>query len=128
MIRLVRHYTTSVWLLLLLLTFASWLLAGGSGSGSGGRSMGWLSSGVVALALFKVRLVGLHFMELKCAPAPLRLVFEIWVLATYAALICVYWLTPNDRDDFAYYRLCRPACVIVDGLACSATSAPGPGV
>ncbi len=37
-------------------------------------------------AMLKVRLIGLHFMDLRVAPTPLRLLFEGYVLAVFAAL------------------------------------------
>ena len=35
--------------------------------------------------MLKVRLIGLHFMDLRVAPTPLRLLFEGYVLAVFAA-------------------------------------------
>ncbi|WP_294009930.1 cytochrome C oxidase subunit IV family protein [Streptomyces sp.] len=44
----------------------------------------------MAIALIKVRLVGLHFMELRNAPAALRGAFEAYVAATGATLLALY--------------------------------------
>jgi hypothetical protein len=43
------------------------------------------------LAFFKVRLIGLEFMELKTAPPALRVAFEVWVVGICALLLTLYW-------------------------------------
>jgi heme/copper-type cytochrome/quinol oxidase subunit 4 len=48
---------------------------------------------VFLIAAFKVRMVLLHFMELRHAPLPLRLVFEAWVLLVTAGVIGIYLQT-----------------------------------
>ncbi|TDU26880.1 cytochrome c oxidase subunit IV [Panacagrimonas perspica] len=45
---------------------------------------------IIAIAFYKVRLVLLHFMELRHAPRGLRLFFELWVLVVAAAMIGMY--------------------------------------
>ena len=45
---------------------------------------------IVLVAAIKVRLVLLHFMELRDAPQPLRLGFEGWVWIVAVALIALY--------------------------------------
>lgn len=49
---------------------------------------------IIAIAAYKVRLVLLHFMELRHAPLPLRLVFEAWVLLVTAGVVGLYLTTP----------------------------------
>jgi len=49
---------------------------------------------IFLIAAFKVRLVLLHFMELKSAPLPWRLVFEAWVLISTAAVLGIYLRSP----------------------------------
>jgi len=79
---------TLVWLGLMLLTTISWWSGAGHGLGSDTRS---LATAVVLLIAFaKVHLVGMHFMELRHAALPLRLVFEAWVVLVPAALIGLY--------------------------------------
>ena len=68
---------SAVWAVLVAATLASWLLGGGHGAA------------VVAIAVWKVRLVGLYFMELRTAPVPLRVVFEGWVVVTGGTLIAL---------------------------------------
>jgi hypothetical protein len=67
----------AVWALLVVATITSW-------------SLGGAAVAVLALAFVKVRLVGLHFMELRSAPVPLRLLFEGWVVVVCSVLIGLY--------------------------------------
>jgi hypothetical protein len=69
---------------LVLATLSSWLL------GIEGSTSTLIGCTVVAIALIKVRLVGLHFMELRNAPAALRGAFEVYVVATGATLLTLY--------------------------------------
>jgi Prokaryotic Cytochrome C oxidase subunit IV len=69
---------------LVLATLSSWLL------GIEGSTSTLIGCTVVAIALIKVRLVGLHFMELRSAPAVLRGVFEAYVAVTAAVLFALY--------------------------------------
>lgn len=45
---------------------------------------------VLAIAFVKVRIVGSEFMELRGAPLPMRLVFDVWVIVVCAVLIVLY--------------------------------------
>jgi hypothetical protein len=49
--------------------------------------------GTFLIAAFKARLVLLHFMELRHAPLPWRLLMEAWVVATTAAILGIYLQT-----------------------------------
>ncbi|MFE2419834.1 cytochrome C oxidase subunit IV family protein [Streptomyces hokutonensis] len=69
---------------LVLATLSSWLL------GIEGSTSTAIGCAVVAIALIKVRLVGLHFMELRNAPAALRVAFEIYVAVTGTTLLTLY--------------------------------------
>ena len=84
-----RHITTMVWLFLMAATIATtwWLSKDGFSPLVG-------TVAIFAIAAFKVRLVLLHFMELKSAPLPWRLIFEAWVLLATAAIIGIYLSTP----------------------------------
>ena len=83
-----RHITTMVWLFLMVATIATtwWLSKDGFSPIVG-------TVAIFAIAAFKVRLVLLHFMELKHAPLPWRLIFEAWVLLATAAIIGIYLST-----------------------------------
>jgi len=69
---------------LVVATLSSWLL------GIEGHTSTVIGCVVVVIALIKVRLVGLHFMELRNAPAVLRGAFEAYVLVTGAALLALH--------------------------------------
>lgn len=69
---------------LVLATLSSWLL------GIEGSTSTLVGCAVVAIALIKVRVVGLHFMELRSAPAALRGAFEAYVVVTGATLLVLY--------------------------------------
>lgn len=69
---------------LVLATLSTWLLGV---EGSASTPVGGV---IVAIALIKVRLVGLHFMELRGAPAALRGVFEAYVAVTGTTLLVLY--------------------------------------
>lgn len=81
--------TTLVWLFLMAATIATtwWLSKDGFSARVG-------TVAIFAIAAFKVRLVLLHFMELKQAPRPWRLIFEAWVLVATAAIVGIYLSTP----------------------------------
>jgi hypothetical protein len=79
---------TAVWLLLVAATLFSWE------SAHVGHDHRLSSSIVLVVAFIKARFVGLEFMELRDAPLPLRLIFEIWVALACAALLLLYWLSP----------------------------------
>ena len=42
---------------------------------------------IVGIAMFKVRLIGIHFMDVRVAPRALRALFEGYVLAVFVALV-----------------------------------------
>lgn len=83
----VRNRAGFSWLLLVAATAVSWALGADHGTGS------TVVVVVLAIAAWKVRLVGLDFMELRHAPIPLRAVFEFYCVAIWAVLSGLYlWL------------------------------------
>jgi hypothetical protein len=74
---------TLVWVLLLCLTFVSFAV----GIEQGASVASAAAVVIVGLALFKVRLIGMHFMDIRAAPRPLRFAFEGYVLAVFATLV-----------------------------------------
>ena len=62
----------------------------------------WLKSGastsmiatvaILVIAAVKVRLVMVHFMELKYAPIKWRLFFEAWVVIFPGVILAGFWL------------------------------------
>lgn len=79
-----------VWVLLVIATCASWVL-GVNETGTPG-DVHPANALLLVIAMAKVRFVGAYFMELREAPLPLRLVFEIWTWGTAVALCAMYLL------------------------------------
>ena len=63
---------TLVWAALLALTFGSMLVGVEQGAGFASTAAIIL----IGVAMVKVRMIGLHFMDLRVAPAPLRLLVQ----------------------------------------------------
>lgn len=76
---------TLIWALLLALTFGSFVI--GIEQGAGFASAAAVI--IIGIALFKVRLIGLHFMDVRIAPRPLRLIFEGYVLLVFTVLVVI---------------------------------------
>lgn len=74
---------TLVWIALMALTFGSFAV--GIEQSTGIADLAAIV--IIAIALFKVRLIGVHFMDLRVAPVALRAVFEGYVLAVFVALV-----------------------------------------
>ncbi len=74
-----------VWGALLALTFGSFVV--GIEQGAGFASAAAVI--IIGVALFKVRLIGLHFMDLHEAVTPLRLIFEIYLVVVFAVLVSI---------------------------------------
>jgi hypothetical protein len=74
---------TLVWMLLLGITFASFVVGIEQGAGVASAA----AVVIIGLALCKVRLIGIHFMDVRVAPRPLRLIFEAYVLAVFITLV-----------------------------------------
>lgn len=86
---LLQKPASLVWLLLMMATcITTW------GLSKDGVSPIVGTVAIFLIAAFKVRLVLLHFMELRHAPLPLRLLFEAWALVATAAILGVYLQTP----------------------------------
>jgi hypothetical protein len=89
MIALLRTPITAVWSLLIFATLLSWWLGTDHGFGSG-SDYTLATLAVLVVAFFKIRFVGLYFMELRHAPLPLRLLFEGYVLVVCGGVIGLY--------------------------------------
>ena len=76
---------TLVWLLLMA---ATCLTTRGLSKDQFTASVATLS--IILIAAIKVRLVLLHFMELRHAPLPWRLLLEAWVLVVTGAIAGFY--------------------------------------
>lgn len=83
-----RTNASVAWLVLIALTVFSWML--GTQHGFGGANHVPASLLIVFVAVFKIRLVGLYFMELRDAPWSLRGVFEAYCVALLLLLSILY--------------------------------------
>lgn len=82
---ILRTPASAVWILLVVVTVASWKLGSG-------HAVGDVASGiaVLVLSLVKVRFVGLYFMDLKEAGRNLRTAFEVWCGVVCTGLVVMY--------------------------------------
>ena len=80
-----------VWAVLVLASCASWVLGVRETGTPGGIHP--VKAVLLVIAMTKVRFVGAHFMELRGAPRPLRLLFELWVVGSAVVLCGLYLLT-----------------------------------
>jgi heme/copper-type cytochrome/quinol oxidase subunit 4 len=83
--------TTLVWALLVAVTAVSWSIGHAAGIGSP-RAAGMA---VLILAIFKVRLVLLEFMELRHAPRPLCWLAQGWAVLVCGVLLALFAATPS---------------------------------
>jgi Prokaryotic Cytochrome C oxidase subunit IV len=84
---LLRARSTLVWIVLVVATIVSWAVGSAHGTGSA------VAVVVLAVAVVKVRFVGLDFMELRSAPLILRAMFEGYCVALWCVLVGMYiWL------------------------------------
>jgi Prokaryotic Cytochrome C oxidase subunit IV len=82
---LLRSRITIIWFALLLMTVFSWQI------GADDVFSHHLTTILVLLvAFFKVRFVGLYFMELRDAPLPLKLIFEGYCVVVCLVLVTMY--------------------------------------
>jgi heme/copper-type cytochrome/quinol oxidase subunit 4 len=74
-----------VWAVLMVATCTStwWLSHDGVNARVG-------TAAILLIAAFKVRLVMLHFMELRNAPLWWRFVYETWLLVCTAVILAIY--------------------------------------
>lgn len=73
----------AVWAALLALTVGSLFV----GIERGARFTSAAAAVILVIAMIKVRLIGVHFMDLRAAPLALRALFEGYVLIVCVALV-----------------------------------------
>ena len=83
---LVRSRITGVWAVLVGATLLSWEL----GHGFGVQDTRVAGALILVVAMIKVRFVMLDFMEVRHAPAWMRLGAEIWTVALAASLVALF--------------------------------------
>lgn len=74
---------TLVWAVLLALTFGSFVV----GIEQSADFAGAAAIAIIGIALLKVRLIGLHFMDVRVAPTALRVLFEGYALVVFGVLV-----------------------------------------
>lgn len=77
------------WALLVGITLASWLLGSQETGAAAGAPM---TIGILALALFKVRLVIRQFMDVAEAPFALKCATDLWLLAVLVGVLTLFYL------------------------------------
>jgi hypothetical protein len=82
----IRSQAGLAWLILIALTALSSVLGADHGLGNGAA----VALVIVSVAVFKVRLVGLYFMELRVAPLYLRCIFESYCVILFCLLTALY--------------------------------------
>ena len=79
---------TGIWAGLLVATGLSWQFGHGFGFG---EQFHYATTAILILTFVKIRFVFLDFMELRTAPWPLRMAFEVWAVSVCVTLIGLYW-------------------------------------
>ena len=83
--------TIVVWVLLMALTAVSWTLGHDEPQATLVTPQAGATVGIIVLTLFKVRLILMHFMEVRHAPIALKLVCEGWLLLVGGLLVLLYF-------------------------------------
>ena len=92
---LFRDSVSLIWFVLMALTITSWFL--GTHQAGDAQSAHYTATiSIFVMAFFKVRLVILHFMEVKSAPIPLRVFCEAWLVVICTALIVLFLSGPSS--------------------------------
>jgi hypothetical protein len=86
---LLRSNVSLAWAALTGLTIISWALGTEHGFGSNHTAASLV---IIVVAIFKIRIVGLYFMELREAPIQLRIPFEAYCVALLGLLSAMYLL------------------------------------
>lgn len=84
MAQFVDGRTWVVWLGLVGLTVVSWQVS------THGPNAQVATTLVMAVAFVKIRFIGSYFMDLRCAPLPLKLIFDAYCVAVGGAVIGLY--------------------------------------
>lgn len=80
---------TGIWVGLIVATGLSWQFGHGFGFG---EKFHYATAAILIITFVKIRFVFLDFMELRTAPWPLRMAFEVWAVSICVILIGLYWL------------------------------------
>ncbi len=86
---LLRDRLTIAWLVLIAVTLLSAMIGGAHGFASAGHGAE-ATFAVLGIAFAKVWLVMSHFMDVRGAPRPLKIICAVWLVAVLAILLAVY--------------------------------------
>jgi hypothetical protein len=89
----VNSVATLAWLFLAGASLATWLLLEDRAF-----SPQWTVSLVLAIAVLKVRVIVLHYMEIKHAPLGWRIAFELWPLIAAGLILGIWFYTGSTAD------------------------------
>lgn len=92
LIYLARSRAALIWLVLIIATSASWWL-GVHHIGGLENTEGAVGAVVILIAMIKVRLVAINFMEIRHAPTPLRVLVELYCAVVLIALVTILLVT-----------------------------------
>lgn len=81
------------WFVLVCASIATWLLIEDQGLGAPSAV-----SLILLIAVVKVRMIVLHYMELKHAPLRWRLVFELWPVVAASLILGIWFFTGTAAD------------------------------
>ncbi len=88
MASILRSRISIVWAGLILATGLSWEFGHGMGFGD---QFHHATAAILIITFIKIRFVFLDFMELRTAPPPLRIAFEVWAVIACLTMIGLYW-------------------------------------
>ena len=80
---------TYVWIILSAITLVSWFLGPARVAGLAVASVP-ITVAVLAMAFIKARLIIGYFMEVRTAPAWLRLSTDAWLVVLWGAVLAIY--------------------------------------
>ncbi|MFC7672567.1 cytochrome C oxidase subunit IV family protein [Mycolicibacterium sp. GCM10028919] len=80
---------TLAWVVLSLITIASWWLAPGHASGVAAASVP-ITVTVIVLGVVKSRVIMRYFMEVRTAPAWLKVATDAWLAIFWLAVLVIY--------------------------------------
>lgn len=91
---LIRNPLSWVWLLLVITTLVSWWLGAASnvvGDGTEFQSLNFLlTTGIVLIAIIKMRFVIWYFMEVRHGPSWLRWTCDSWLVFVAITVLALY--------------------------------------
>jgi hypothetical protein len=81
----------AAWVILVGITLISWFIATRHGAGpiQPDPAIGMIA---IVITLAKVRLISREFMELRHAPAKLKLVIDVWLVTFGLAMVVAYFV------------------------------------